>query len=207
MIGAREENLGSTSNHTIEMRSPSNQAMERANFNMDYWIQETCDMSAVTSGPDQPTNFNEAWNHQSPNDRKKWREAITKELYCMKNKKFWRIIRKIDVQKDRRLIGCKWVFKIKKDGTYRARLVALGYSQVPGVVFTDNFTPVLNDVTFRVALTRMMMEDLNCMLMDVETAFLYGEIEEEIYMEVPVGMKEVFSGPEITDEENTCYQL
>ena len=71
-------------------------------------------------------------------------------------------------------------------------MVALGYSHVPGVDFTDNFTPVVNDVTFRVTLTRMMMEDLNCMLMDVETAFLYGKIEEEIYMEVPVGMKEGF---------------
>ena len=71
-------------------------------------------------------------------------------------------------------------------------MVALGYSQVPGVYFTDNFTPVVNDVSFRVALTRMIMEDLNCMLMDIETASLYGEIEEEILMEVPVGIKEVF---------------
>ena len=84
------------------------------------------------------------------------------------------------------MIHCKWVFKIKRDGTYSARLVALGYSQEPHVDFTDNFAPVVNDVTFRVALTRMMMEDLNCMLMDVETAILYGENEEEIYMEVPV---------------------
>ena len=51
MIGAREENLGSTRSQTSEMRSPSNQAMERANINMDNWIQETCYMSAVTSGP------------------------------------------------------------------------------------------------------------------------------------------------------------
>ena len=117
----------------------------------------------------------------------------------MENKKVWRTICKTDVPKDRRLIGCKWIFKIKRDGTYRARLLALGYSQVPGVDFTDSFAPVVHDVTFRVALTRMMVEDLNCMLMDVETAFLYGEIEEEIYMEVPVGMKEVFSNPEETD--------
>ena len=76
----------------------------------------------------------------------------------------------------------------------QARLVALGYSQVPGVEFTDNFTLVVNVVTFRVALTRMMMEELDCMLMDVETVSLYGEIEEEIYMDVTVGMKEVFLG-------------
>ena len=80
------------------------------------------------------------------------------------------------MSKDRRLIGCKWVFKIKRDGTYRARLVPLGYSQVPGVDFTDNFMPVVNDVTFRNALARMMMEDLNCMLMNFVTAFLYGEM-------------------------------
>ena len=78
-------------------------------------------------------------------------------------------------------------------------MVALGCSQVPGVDFTDNFTPVVNDVTIRVALTRMMMEELEGMLMDVETAFFYGVIEEEIYMEVRVGMKEVFSEPHETD--------
>ena len=81
----------------------------------------------------------------------------------MENKKVWKNICKTEVPNARRLIGCKWVFKIKSDGTYRARLVALGYSQVPGVDFTDNFTPMVNDVTLRVALARMMMEDLNCM--------------------------------------------
>ena len=52
MIGAREENLGSTRSQTLEMRSPSKQSMERANINMDNWIQETCYISVVTSGPD-----------------------------------------------------------------------------------------------------------------------------------------------------------
>ena len=52
----------------------------------------------------------------------------------------------------------------------------------------------------------MMMEELDCMLMDVEIEFLFREIEDKIYMEVPVGMKEVFSDPHETDEENTCYQ-
>ena len=53
---------------------------------MDNWIQETCYISAVTSGPDEPKNFNEAWNDQCQNEIRKWREAITKELYCMENK-------------------------------------------------------------------------------------------------------------------------
>ena len=61
----------------------------------------------------------------------------------MENKKVWKILHKMDVPNDRRLIGCKWIFKIKRDGRYSARLVALGYSQVPGVDFTDNFAPMV----------------------------------------------------------------
>ena len=60
MIGAREENTGLTRSQTLEMRSPNNPAMERAKINMENWIQETCCMSAVTSGPNEPNHFNEA---------------------------------------------------------------------------------------------------------------------------------------------------
>ena len=81
------------------MRSLSNQVMERPNINKDNWIQATCYISEVTSRPDEPNHFNEAWNHHSPNYRKKWREAITKELYCMGNKKAWRALRTTDVPK------------------------------------------------------------------------------------------------------------
>ena len=107
------------------------------------------------------------------------------------------------IPENRRLIGNKWVFKIKRDGTYRARLVALGYSQIPGVDYTDNFAPVAHDVSFRIALARMMVEKLDSLVMDVETAFLFGDIEEEIFMKSPVGMEEIDPGSSPED----CYQL
>ena len=78
----------------------------------------------------------------------------------MINRGVWRKIDKMKIPENRRLIGNKWVFKIKRDGTYRARLVALGYSKIPGVDFTDNFAPVAHDVSFRIALARMMVEKL-----------------------------------------------
>ena len=53
-------------------------------------------------------------------------------------------------------------------------------SQIPGVDYTDNFAPVAHDVSFRIALARMMVEKLDSLVMDVETAFLYGDIEEDI---------------------------
>ena len=81
--------------------------------------------------------------------------------------------------------------------------MALGYSQIPGVDYTDNFAPVAHVVSFRIALARMMVEKLDSLVMDVETAFLYGDIEEEIFMKSPIGMEEIDPGSSPED----CYQL
>ena len=98
----------------------------------------------------------------------------------------WRKMDRKKIPSNRTLTENKWVFKIKRDGTYRARLIALGYSQIPGVDYTDSFAPVAHDLSFRIALARMMVEKLDSLVMDVETAFLYGEIDEEIFMKSPV---------------------
>ena len=62
MIGAREEELGKTRSQTKEMMSPTNVSMERAELTKEEWIQETCLISAVTSGPTEPKTFQEAWH-------------------------------------------------------------------------------------------------------------------------------------------------
>ena len=64
MIGAREETLGRTRSQTQEMSSPRNESMERADLTMEDWIQETCLISAVTSGPTEPKTFQEVWHCQ-----------------------------------------------------------------------------------------------------------------------------------------------
>jgi Reverse transcriptase (RNA-dependent DNA polymerase) len=64
-------------------------------------------------------------------------------------------------------------------------LVACGYSQVPGVDFNDSFAPVVNDVSFRVLLIAKIVWKLKDRIIDVETAFLHGDLKEEIFMEIP----------------------
>ena len=76
-------------------------------------------------------------------------------------------------------------------------------AKIPGVDYTDNFAPVAYDVSFRIALARMMVEKLDILVMDVETAFLYGDIEEEIFMKSPARMEEIDPGSSPED----CYQL
>ena len=119
----------------------------------------------------EPKTFQEAWHYQIENERDNLRVAIRKEIRSMIERGVWRKTDRKRIPSNRRLIGHKWVFKIKRDGTYRARLVALGYSQIPGVDYTDNFAPVAHDVSFRIALAKMMVEKQDSLVMDVETAF------------------------------------
>ena len=158
MIGAREETLGKTRSEAKELSSPTNESMERADLTMGDWIQETCFISAVTSEPSEPKTFQEAWHSPVKEERKNWQNAIRKEIRSMINGGVWRKVDKKNIPSNRRLIGNKCLFKIKRDGTYRARLVALGYSQIPGVDYTDNFAPVAHDVSFRMALSEVVKE-------------------------------------------------
>ena len=203
MIGAREETLGKTRSETKELSSPTNESMERSDLTMEDWIQETCLISAVTSGPTEPKTFQEAWHYPIEKESNNWRAAIRKVIRSMIERGAWRKADRKKIPSNRRLIGNKWVFKIKRDSTYRARLVALGYSQIPGVDYTDNFAPVAHDISFRIALARMMVEKLDSLVMDVETAFLYGDIVKESFMKSPVGMEEIDPGSSPED----CYQL
>ena len=175
MIGARKEELGRTRSQTKEMMSPRNESMERAELTMEDWIQETCLISIVTSGPAEPKTFQDAWHSPVEEEKQNWPISIRKGIRSMINRGVWRKIDRAKIPENRRLIGNKWVYKIKRDGTYRARLVALGYSQIPGIDYTDNFAPVAHDV--RIALARMMVEKLDSLVIDVETAFLYGVFE------------------------------
>ena len=83
MIGAREETLGRTRSQTQNMSSPRNEFMERADFTMGDWIQETCLITVVTSGPTEPKTFQEAWHCQNEKERYNWRTAIRKEMQSM----------------------------------------------------------------------------------------------------------------------------
>ena len=90
MIGAREETLGRTRSQTQEMLSPRNEFMERADLTVEDWIQETCLISVVTSGPTEPKTFQEAWHSPIEKERDNWRAAIRKELRSMIEREVWR---------------------------------------------------------------------------------------------------------------------
>ncbi len=67
--------------------------------------------------------------------------------------------------------------------------MACGYSQIPGVDFSKNYLPVVHDVTFRLLLVLKIVYGFSAKIADIETAFLWGDLEEEIFMDCPKGLQ------------------
>ena len=107
----------------------------------------------------------------------------------MKKREVWEVVKKSTIPPNWQLIGCQWVFKIKADGVHWARLMAQGFSQIPGVDYTENFAPVLKDKSLRVILVYKVVKKAELEQIDVETAFLYGDLEELIFRICPEGLE------------------
>uniref|UniRef100_A0AAV1UR69 Reverse transcriptase Ty1/copia-type domain-containing protein n=1 Tax=Peronospora matthiolae TaxID=2874970 RepID=A0AAV1UR69_9STRA len=94
----------------------------------------------------------------------------------------------------KKAVGCKWVFKTKRDPSeeiikFKARLVAKGFTQRPGIDYNETFSPVARKESLNTVLAIAAAEDLEAENVDVDTAFLYGEVNEEIYMDQPDGFE------------------
>jgi hypothetical protein len=107
----------------------------------------------------------------------------------MEKRSIWEMIDEKDIPINHRCIKNKCIFKVKRNGIFQIRLVACGYSQVPGIDFSERFVPVLNDVSFRIMLIARLVWVMTCSVVEIKTAFLHGDLDEEIYMEVPKGLE------------------
>ena len=81
----------------------------------------------------------------------------------------------------------KWVYKKKEDSIFKVRLVVKGYSQIPNIDFTNVFSPIVKHRSIRTLLSMVAMHDLELQQLDLNTVFLHGNLEENIYMDQSKG--------------------
>ena len=133
-----------------------------------------------------PETFSQAMSCKESN---LWFDAMKKEMNSMMSNGVWDLV---ELPNEAKAIGCKWVFKTKKDSLgnierYKARLVAKGFTQKEGIDYTETFSPVSKKDSLRIILALVAHFDLELQQMDVKTAFLNGDLEEEVYMKQPEG--------------------
>ncbi|BBH09643.1 cysteine-rich RECEPTOR-like protein kinase 8 [Prunus dulcis] len=120
-----------------------------------------------------------------------WCQAMTAELEALQHNNIWSLV---PLPVGHKPIVCKWVYKIKykSDGTierYKARLVAKGYTQIEGIDYQETFSPTAKLTTLRCLLTVAIARHWFIHQLDVQNAFLHGDLHEVVYMELPPGLR------------------
>jgi hypothetical protein len=144
--------------------------------------------TAFTAGERTPRSYREAVT--DPKFGSEWQEAIEAELKALRTFNTWK---EVEPPKNRNVVSSKWVFTIKRaeDGSiarFKVRLVARGFSQRYGVDYEETFAPTVKYDSLRLILSLAASEGLEVHQLDIENAYLAGELKEEIYMSPPDGI-------------------
>ncbi|KAF0734643.1 hypothetical protein Ae201684_008720 [Aphanomyces euteiches] len=137
--------------------------------------------SRVHSPESDPISWTDAMSRP---DKDKWLSAAEDEVRSLISNGTYDLVRRDLSQK---VLPCRWVFRLKPGGIYKARLVVKGFMQEHGVDYTEIFAPVVRLEVLRLLFTLVAVYDLECHQMDVKTAFLNGKIDCLIFMEQPPG--------------------
>ncbi|CAL2228538.1 unnamed protein product [Prunus armeniaca] len=145
---------------------------------------------SLNSSEEEPTTFQEAVENK---ERESWMEAMMQEMESLHQNSVWELVPK---PKDRKVIGCKWVFRKKEEmhgkgaTIFKARLVAKGYLQKEGVDYDEIFSSVVKYISIRLLLSIVAQGDMEVEQKEVKTAFLHGYLDKDIYMSQPQGFVE-----------------
>ena len=136
-------------------------------------IYQRCNFAGV-----EPENYEEAIKHEF------WKKAMEEEIVMIKKNNTWELVA---IPREREVVRLKWIYKIKfnQEGDiqkHKARLVARGFTQKPGIDFYETFSLVASLETIRIIITVAAQKKWKISQLDVKSAFLNGKLDEEIYV-------------------------
>lgn len=149
----------------------------------DAISEEESDMVMFAATNTDPIYFEDAVKSE------KWRHAMDVEMEAIEKNGTWELI---DLPEGGKKIGVKWIYKTKFDENgevtkYKARLVVKGYAQQHGVDYTEVFAPVARMETIRLVIALATLRGWPLYQLDVKSAFLHGELHENVFVEQPCG--------------------
>ncbi|KAK1660255.1 hypothetical protein QYE76_048414 [Lolium multiflorum] len=170
------------------------------------WYDPCLNLMIVDNNDEDPATYEEAM--MSP-DSNKWQEAMKSEMGSMYDNKVWTLV---DLPDSRRLLRINGSSRENRcrDGNvtvYKARLVAKGFRKIQGVDYDETFSPVAKLKSVRILLAIAAFFDYEIWQMDVKTAFLNGDIEEELYMVQPKGFVDPKNADMVCKLQRSIYGL
>ncbi|KAG7565068.1 Zinc finger CCHC-type superfamily [Arabidopsis suecica] len=179
---------------TTPPTSPTSPQGEESSSERTPHFRSLQELYEVTENQDNLTLFClfaecEPMDFQEAIEKKTWRDAMDEEIKAIKKNDTWELA---SLPNGHKAIGVKWVYKAKKNSKgeverYKARLVAKGYSQRAGIDYDEVFAPVARLETVRLIISLSAQNKWKIHQMDVKSAFLNGDLEEEVYIEQPQG--------------------
>jgi len=168
-----------------------------------YLVTEDDDVVHID---DEPTTYQEA---MSSSESQEWEKAMKAEMQSMDDNQVWNLI---DPPEGLKTIGCKWVFKRKTDvhgvvQTYKARLVAKGFKQIHGIDYDETFSPVAMLKSIRILFAIAAHYDYEIWQKDVKTAFLNGNLTEDVYMIQSEGFVDPQNSRKVCKLQKSIYGL
>ena len=128
-----------------------------------------------------PSTYDEAIKSAESNE---WKQAIDKEIKQLVK---YKVFEKVSHDQSRKVIPTKWIFTRKRDGTYKARLVACGYSQKFGIDYNEICSPTPDSSLTNIILSYAKTFNFKTRQLDVRTAFLNANLSEDLYVKTPPG--------------------
>lgn len=159
-----------------------------------------------TTQPNVPRTIKEA---RATPEAAQWNAAAEREIASLKDRKVYKLVPRSAVPAGRKRINSKWVFKRKADGSFKGRVVAQGWNQVPGLDSGSIHAPVCMIQSVRIICCIAVHFALLLHQMDVSTAFLYADIQELVFVEQPPGfeVKDKDGGELVMKLEKSLYGL
>lgn len=142
-------------------------------------------------------------------EAEKWVEAVNEELHAHEKNETWTIVPR---RADQKPIDPKWVFKVLRGTSgdvyrYKARLCPRGFLQKEGLDYTETFLSVVRYDSLRVFLAMVAGRGLEIVQFAIRTAFLHGELKEDIFMELSEGLKREDSQDVVCKLNKSLYGL